>query len=75
MEEDGCDIEPVTYAPIIPMALTNGCTGIATGCVVVALLFLLADLQTSHTCSFAFVRNVLSYVVVLFLSEHHRMTP
>ncbi len=24
MEEDGCNIEPETYAPIIPMALVNG---------------------------------------------------
>lgn len=30
-EEDGVRIEPKYYAPIIPMALVNGCTGIATG--------------------------------------------
>ena len=30
-EEDGVRIEPKNYAPIIPMALVNGCTGIATG--------------------------------------------
>ena len=33
LEEDGCNIEPEVYAPIIPMALVNGCNGIATGCV------------------------------------------
>ena len=31
LEEDGCDIEPEYYAPVIPMALVNGCSGIATG--------------------------------------------
>ena len=29
--EDGVEIEPVNYAPIIPMILVNGATGIGTG--------------------------------------------
>lgn len=29
--EDGFEIEPLTYAPIIPMILVNGSTGIGTG--------------------------------------------
>ena len=30
-EDDGSKVEPVTYCPVIPMALVNGCNGIATG--------------------------------------------
>ena len=30
-EDDGSTVEPVTYCPVIPMALVNGCNGIATG--------------------------------------------
>lgn len=29
--EDGQQVEPVSYRPIIPMALVNGCSGVATG--------------------------------------------
>jgi DNA topoisomerase-2 len=31
VEEDGITAEPITYAPIIPMILVNGATGIGTG--------------------------------------------
>ena len=30
-EDDGAKVEPVTYCPVIPMGLVNGCNGIATG--------------------------------------------
>ena len=30
-DDDGMPIEPETYAPIIPMILVNGATGIGTG--------------------------------------------
>jgi DNA topoisomerase-2 len=31
LDDDGTPIEPVFYAPIIPMVLVNGCKGIGTG--------------------------------------------
>lgn len=31
LEDDGVSIEPEWYAPIVPMVLINGCTGIGTG--------------------------------------------
>ena len=31
LEDDGQSIEPTFYAPIIPMAIVNGCDGIGTG--------------------------------------------
>ena len=29
--DDGSDVEPVVYVPVLPMVLVNGCSGIATG--------------------------------------------
>ena len=34
LNEDGQQIEPVYYLPIIPVALINGCAGIGTGKIV-----------------------------------------
>ncbi|CAE7424251.1 TOP2, partial [Symbiodinium microadriaticum] len=31
LDEDGQSIEPVSYVPVIPMVLVNGCEGIGTG--------------------------------------------
>jgi len=31
LDDDGLSVEPIYYAPIIPMVLVNGCNGIGTG--------------------------------------------
>jgi DNA topoisomerase-2 len=31
LEDDGCNVEPDFYVPVVPFALVNGCNGIGTG--------------------------------------------